>query len=122
MFFIYITKANFNTLTNQAVYDAQVNVSANNHNNIINIVYGYSGGRVKYPDRHIIQTYIIVALDSIDKSLISHDLCFPMEKRLETLFDCLQVLLTDLKETLTDRTPKVIIVYENHNINLPFFV
>ncbi len=51
----------------------------------------------------IIQTHIIVALDSIDESLISHDLGFSVEEGLETLFDRLQLLLTDLKETSTDR-------------------
>lgn len=69
-----------------------------------------------YPDRQIVQTHIIVALDSVDKSLISHNLCLPMEKGLETLFDRLQVLLTDLKETLTDRTPKVVIVINQHKL------
>lgn len=66
----------------------------------------YTGGRVKYPWIHgsmIIQTHVIVALDSVDESLISHDLGFSAEERLETLFDCLQLLLADLKETLTDR-------------------
>lgn len=42
------------------------------------------------------ETYIIVALDSIDESLISHDLRLPTEEGLETFFDCLQLLFTDL--------------------------
>lgn len=49
------------------------------------------------------QTHVIVALDSVDKSLISHDLGLSIEECLETLFDCLQLLLTDLKETQTHR-------------------
>lgn len=53
--------------------------------------------------KQIIQTHVIVALDSIDESLISHNLGFSIEECLETLFDCLQLLLTDLRAALTDR-------------------
>lgn len=45
-----------------------------------------------------IQTHLVVALDSIDEGLISNDLGFSIEECLESLFDCLQMLLTDLKE------------------------
>lgn len=68
----------------------------------LNIHLVNSGKIVKYPWNRS-HTHIIVALDSIDESLISHNLSFSVEESLETLFDCLQVLLTDLKETLTDR-------------------
>lgn len=46
----------------------------------------------------MVQTHIVVALDSIDEGLISHDLSFSIEECLESLFDCLQVLLTDLRK------------------------
>lgn len=45
------------------------------------------------------ETHIVVALDSIDESLVGHNLCFSIEESLETLFDGLQLLLTDLKDT-----------------------
>lgn len=43
--------------------------------------------------------YLIVALDSIYKCFICHNLGFSIEKGLETIFDCLELLLTNLKNT-----------------------
>lgn len=44
-------------------------------------------------------TYVIVALDGVDKSLIGHDLRFSAEEGLEAFFDCLQLLFADLRDT-----------------------
>lgn len=47
----------------------------------------------------LVSPYLIVALDSVYKCLICHDLCFSIEKGLETIFDCLELLLTYLQNT-----------------------
>lgn len=41
--------------------------------------------------------YLIVALHSIDKSLISHDLCVSVEEGLETILGLLELLLCNLR-------------------------
>lgn len=54
----------------------------------------------KNKDSHeycIVSPYLIVALDSIYKSFICHNLGFSVEKGLETIFDCLELLLTYLQ-------------------------
>lgn len=40
--------------------------------------------------------YLIVALHSVDKSLISHDLCVSVEEGLETILGLLKLLLGNL--------------------------
>lgn len=45
----------------------------------------------------IISPYLIVALDSVYKGFICHNLGFSIEKGLETIFDCLELLLTYLQ-------------------------
>lgn len=45
----------------------------------------------------IISPYLIVALDSVYKCFICHNLGFSIEKGLETIFDCLELLLTYLQ-------------------------
>lgn len=42
-------------------------------------------------------TYLVVALDSIHKGLISHDLGLPIEESLEPVLDSLQLLFADLQ-------------------------
>lgn len=41
--------------------------------------------------------YLIVALHSVDKSLISHDLCVSVEEGLETILGLLKLLLGNLR-------------------------
>lgn len=48
--------------------------------------------------QQVVQTRLVVALDSVDEGFISNDLGFSVEERLKTLFDGLQMLLTDLKK------------------------
>lgn len=42
--------------------------------------------------------YLIVALHSVDKSLISHDLCVSVKKGLETILGLLELLLGNLRD------------------------
>lgn len=42
--------------------------------------------------------YLIVALHSVDKSLISHDLCVSVEEGLETILGLLELLLGNLRD------------------------
>lgn len=44
-------------------------------------------------------THLVVALDGIDEGLVGYNLRFSVEESLKTLFDCLQLLLTDLIQT-----------------------
>lgn len=44
----------------------------------------------------IVSPYLVVALDSIYKCFICHNLGFSIKKGLETIFDCLELLLTYL--------------------------
>ena len=45
----------------------------------------------------IVSSYLVVALDSVYKCFICHNLGFSIEKGLETVFDCLKLLLTYLQ-------------------------
>lgn len=47
----------------------------------------------------IVSSYLIVALDSIYKCFICHNLGFSIEKGLETIFDGLKLLLAYLQNT-----------------------
>lgn len=53
------------------------------------------------PGGAVRQTHVIVALDGVDKGLISNDLRLSVEERLETLFDRLQLLFADLRRQNT---------------------
>lgn len=54
--------------------------------------------------------YLIVALHSVDKSLVSHDLCVSVEEGLETILGLLKLLLGDLRDEKMYIFEKLIVI------------
>lgn len=63
-----------------------------------------SGTSAKHYAPHLRQTYVIVALDGVDKSLIGHNLRFSTEEGLKAFFHRLQLLFADLRDTNMEST------------------